>query len=51
MEEGEKLAQLCAQVASEDDLHKVRRLLLEISVLLEAKEQRLMKETSEAHQD
>jgi len=38
MEEKEKLVQLCELVANERDLQKLRRLISEISVLLEAKQ-------------
>jgi hypothetical protein len=50
MEEKEKIIQLCELAANERDLQKLRRLILEISILLEAKEQRLKNEPSHINQ-
>ena len=49
----EKLAELCELASSEQDPQKLRVLLLQISVLLEAKDQRLKDKslTSKTHQD
>ena len=41
MEEKKTLIQLCELAANEKDLEKLRRLILDISILLEAKEQSL----------
>jgi hypothetical protein len=51
MEEKEKNMQLCELAAHEHDLQKLRGLILEISKLLEAKEQRRKDKTPNAYQD
>jgi hypothetical protein len=51
MEEQERVMQLYELAANEHDLQKLRGLILEISILLEAKEQRLKDKTPNAYQD
>ena len=51
MQEKEKLIELCKMAANEHDLQKLRRLIQQISVLLEAKEQRPENKIPDTHQE
>jgi hypothetical protein len=50
MDEKEQLIRLCQLAADEKDLQKLRRLIMDISILLEAKEQRLKNGTPRPQQ-